>query len=69
MCEAEEEVERLNIDLAAFLTRAGRYLMDQRDIWYDRVPNEKGDMVRGPHYQAVATLFILASDLRLAAKA
>lgn len=47
------------------LTHAGRYLMEQKDIWYDRVPNERGDMVVGPHYQAVATLFRLASDLRL----
>jgi hypothetical protein len=49
------------------LTRAGRYLMDQRDIWYDRVPNDHGDMVTGPHYQAVTLLFTLASDLRKAA--
>lgn len=38
--------------------------MDQTNIWYDRVPNEYGDMVFGPEYQAVRILFGLASDLR-----
>jgi hypothetical protein len=38
--------------------------MDLRSIWYDRVPDAHGNMVYGPHYQAVATLARLASDIR-----
>lgn len=52
------------MDPIDILTHAGRYLMDQQNIWYDRVPNSHGDLVPGPTFQAVRTLFSLASDLR-----
>jgi hypothetical protein len=60
---------RLNVEsrrayAVRLLTDAGRYLMAEKDIWYDAVPNKHGQMVTGPHHQAVAILFRLASDLR-----
>ena len=47
-------------DEAGRLNRAGWYLMRERSIWYDRVPNEYGDMVWGPYYEAVSILARLA---------
>lgn len=54
-------------EVALMLNRAGWYLMRERSIWYDRVPDAKGNMVFGPYYGAVAVLARLASDIRAGA--
>jgi hypothetical protein len=46
------------------LRKAAWYLMSVRSIWYDRVPDEHGNMVPGPHHEAVTVLCKLASDVR-----
>ena len=46
------------------LRRAAWHLMTQANIWYDKAPNEKGDLVPGPEYEAVKILCKLASDIR-----
>lgn len=48
----------------AILRNAAWYLMRERSIWYDRVPDDHGNMVTGPYYGAVKLLCQLASDLR-----
>lgn len=50
---------------AAMLNRAAWYLMRERSIWYDKVPDAHGNLVWGPYYGAVALLARLASDLRV----
>jgi hypothetical protein len=46
------------------LRNAAWYLMRERSIWYDRVPDAHGNMVPGPHQEAVMLLCQLASDVR-----
>jgi hypothetical protein len=52
------------LEAAAMLNRAGWYLMRERSIWYDKVPDAHGNLVRGPYYGAVVLLVRLASELR-----
>ena len=55
------------LEAAGMLNRAGWYLMEVRSIWYDKVPDSHGNLVPGPHYNAVALLMRLASDVRTGA--
>jgi hypothetical protein len=50
------------------LRNAAHHLMDVQSIWYDRVPNAKGNLVYGPHHQTVSFLCRLASDIRAGIK-